>query len=185
MLTAVENVSLPLVLDGMRTRSADARAEELLCRVGLGAWLDGLADGVDTHLGSDATTISGGERRRLLIARALLAPAGTLLVDEPAEHLDPQTADALVGELVTEAHGGRENSNTQNGGTEDSDTQNGGGRAVVLATHRLSALDRVDEVILLGKPDPDKPTRIIARGPHRELLAQPDYRWALDQEAAD
>ena len=61
-----------------------------------------------------------------------------------------------------------------------------GRRGVVLATHRLSALEAVDEVLLLGVPDgapDDAPARVVARGTHAELLGLPAYRWALDQEA--
>ncbi|WP_454043426.1 thiol reductant ABC exporter subunit CydC [Cellulosimicrobium sp. Marseille-Q8652] len=159
------------VLENLRVARGDvtaAEAEAVLRDVGLGAWLAGLPEGVATTLGPDATDVSGGERRRLLVARALLAPAPLLLVDEPAEHLDPRTADALVRRLVatTRATAGR--------------------RGLVLATHRLGALEAVDEVLLLGRPDddPDAPARVVARGTHAELLALPAYRWALDQEAA-
>ncbi|WP_251151679.1 thiol reductant ABC exporter subunit CydC [Cellulosimicrobium sp. Marseille-Q4280] len=167
------------VLENLRVARGDvsaAEAEAVLHDVGLGAWLSGLPEGVATTLGPDATDVSGGERRRLLVARALLAPAPLLLVDEPAEHLDPGTADALVRRLVA---------------TTRSVERAGSGsdvvpRGLVVATHRLGALEAVDEVLLLARPDddPDGPARVVARGTHAELLARPDYRWALDQEAA-
>ena len=47
-----------------------AEAGELLRRAGLGSWLEALPEGVETIIGTDATTLSGGERRRLLLARA-------------------------------------------------------------------------------------------------------------------
>lgn len=166
------------VLENLRVARGDvteADAESVLREVGLGAWLDALPDGVATALGPDGTDVSGGERRRLLVARALLAPAPLLLVDEPAEHLDGATADALVRHLVA---------TTRSTGT-DGTTARGVPRGVVLATHRLSALEAVDEVLLLGRPDdePDGTARVVARGTHAELLALPAYRWALEQEA--
>lgn len=159
------------VLENLRVARGDVSPDEAsaaLVEVGLGEWLSGLPDGVETTLGPDATTISGGERRRLLVARALLAPAPLLLVDEPAEHLDPATADELLTHLV--------------------ETSRQGGRGIVVATHRLSALAAVDEVLLLGRPDDastDTPATVLARGTHAELVAHDaGYRWALAQEAA-
>lgn len=159
------------VLENLRVARGDVTPDEAtgaLVDVGLGEWLSGLPGGVETTLGPDATTISGGERRRLLVARALLAPAPLLLVDEPAEHLDPATADELLTHLV--------------------ETSRTGGRGIVVATHRLSALAAVDEVLLLGRPadsSPDAPATVLARGTHAELLAHDEgYRWALAQETA-
>ncbi|MFF2270273.1 thiol reductant ABC exporter subunit CydC [Cellulosimicrobium cellulans] len=165
------------VLENLRVARGDVTAEEAaatLHGVGLDTWLAALPDGVETLLGPDATTVSGGERRRLLVARALLSPAPLLLLDEPAEHLDAAGADALVRHVVatTRAPAGV--------------SAGGGQRGVVLATHRLSALEAVDEVLLLGVPDgvpDDAPARVVARGTHAELLGLPAYRWALDQEA--
>ncbi|MFI2704492.1 thiol reductant ABC exporter subunit CydC [Cellulosimicrobium composti] len=160
------------VLENLRVARGDVTTEEAeatLRDVGLGAWLAALPDGVGTVLGPDATTVSGGERRRLLVARALLSPAPLLLLDEPAEHLDAAGADALVRHVVAATRTARDQ------------------RGVVLATHRLSALEAVDEVLLLGVPDdaPDgAPAHVVARGTHAELLDVPAYRWALDQEAA-
>ncbi|MBD5787844.1 thiol reductant ABC exporter subunit CydC [Cellulosimicrobium terreum] len=157
------------VLENLRVARGDvtpAEARSALQEVGLDGWLEALPDGVDTVLGPDATDVSGGERRRLLVARALLAPAPLLLVDEPAEHLDPATADALVRRLVATTRSGP------------------GRRGVVVATHRLGALEAMDEVLLLARPDdePDGPAHVVARGTHAELLERPDYRWLVDQE---
>ena len=57
-------------------------ASELLARAGLAQWVKSLPDGLDTVIGSGGTTVSGGERRRLLMARALAAPAPIMAVDE-------------------------------------------------------------------------------------------------------
>ncbi|RPF20472.1 amino acid ABC transporter ATP-binding/permease protein [Myceligenerans xiligouense] len=121
------------VLENLRVARGDVdegEARAALGAVGLTSWLDGLPDGLDTLLGTDATNVSGGERRRLLIARALLARAGALLVDEPAEHLDAEAADDVVRVLAAHARA--------------TDT------AVVLATHRPVPDGLADHEIRLG-----------------------------------
>ncbi len=157
------------VLENLRVARADVRPDDAraaLEAVGLDRWLAALPDGLDTVLGTGAGDVSGGERRRLLVARALLAPARVLLVDEPAEHLDATTADALVGTLADHARRT--------------------GRAVVVASHRLAALGVADEVVLLGRPGgaQDAPATVVARGRHADLLRdEPDYAWAAAQES--
>ena len=131
-------------------------------RAGLSDWLAGLANGLDTMIGDPSGPgaglggwpVSGGERRRLLVARALLSGADLLLLDEPAEHLDPDLADALVEELFAT------------------------GLTVVVVTHRLSALSGADEVLVVADG------RIAARGRHDDLLRRyPPYRdgWQAEQ----
>ena len=138
---------------------ADAR--ELLERAGLGPWLASLPEGLETMMGSDGYTVSGGERRRILLARALGSGAPILLMDETAEHLDGDTADRLVADLLASARSA--------------------GRSVVLVTHRLSALAGADEVIMLGRAGSD--ARILDRGSHEHLLdTNEHYRWLLAQE---
>ncbi|MDU0347368.1 thiol reductant ABC exporter subunit CydC [Actinomyces sp. MRS3W] len=169
--TVVENLR---VADGALT---GARAVALLQRAGLGNWFAALPDGLATHLGSGATTISGGERRRLLLARALAAPAPLMLLDEPGEHLDVATADRLIGDLLAAGVAARDPA----GATADP-----AARGVLVVTHRLSALGAADEVLILGRPDhatPDAPATVLRRGTHAELVAtDPDYRWSLEQE---
>lgn len=155
------------VLENLRVANGSLGSDEavaLLKRVGLEDWLNALPHGLDTLIGSGGRTVSGGERRRLLIARALASPAPLLLLDEAGEHLDGQTADALVADLLKDRS-----------------------RAVLVITHRLSALDAADEILLLGRgesPDEaDSCARVLARGTHTELLADSElYRWALAQE---
>lgn len=126
------------VLENLRVARGDvtgAEAREALTAVGLHTWLDSLPAGLDTELGSGGLTVSGGERRRLLLARALLCPAPVHLIDEPAEHLDQDGIDALRA-LVT--------------------AMKQQGKSVVLVTHDLGILDVVEEVISL---DDDAATR--------------------------
>ena len=72
-----------------------------LAIVGLRDWVETLPHGIDTVLGPDGTTVSGGERRRLLLARAVVRGGPVLLLDEPTEHLDTARGDALLGSLLT------------------------------------------------------------------------------------
>jgi putative ABC transport system ATP-binding protein len=87
-LSAIENVSLPLRLDGNRRRKADKRSIELLERVGLGERL--------THRPDE---LSGGERQRIAIARALVFKPLVLLADEPTGNLDSQTGAEIIALL--------------------------------------------------------------------------------------
>ena len=85
MLSALENVSLPLVLDGMPTRLADARAEELLERVGLGY-----------RTRHRPAELSGGQMQRVAVARALVARPSIVLADEPTGNLDSHSSTEVL-----------------------------------------------------------------------------------------
>lgn len=80
---------------------SDSELTAALHRVGLGAWLAALPDGLDTVLTGGATAVSGGQRRRLLLARVILSPAPVVLLDEPTEHLDPLAAAELLTALLS------------------------------------------------------------------------------------
>lgn len=110
------------VRDNLLVARGDCRDDELataLDQVGLGRWLTGLPDGLATVLSGGAEALSAGQRRRLLLARALLSPARIVLLDEPTEHLDADDAVDLLSSLL------------QTPGLFGVD------RAVVVATHHL------------------------------------------------
>ncbi|MDO5727315.1 MAG: thiol reductant ABC exporter subunit CydC, partial [Bowdeniella nasicola] len=157
------------VLENLRVANgqlSEAEGHELLERAGLGSWLRALPDGLDTMLGSHGHTISGGERRRLLFARALGATAPIMLLDEAAEHLDTATADQLLADAIREVHATN--------------------RSLMVVTHRLSALTDIDEVMMLGTPADASEATIVARGRHHDLLASDrHYRWSVQQEEDD
>lgn len=92
------------VLENLRVARGDVMEDEAwlaLSRVGLAEWVKALPNGIDTELGTGGQTVSGGERRRLLMARALLADVPLQLLDEPGEHLDT-AGIAAFSEVVSQ-----------------------------------------------------------------------------------
>jgi thiol reductant ABC exporter CydC subunit len=119
------------IRENVRIGRPDARDDEIdaaLRRARLGEWIATLPDGAGTLVGEEGTSLSGGQRQRVVIARALLSDAPVLVLDEPTAHLDPETAEMLVRDVLDEA---RE-------------------RSVLLVTHRPEGLDLVDDVVALG-----------------------------------
>ena len=113
------------VRDNLLVARGDCTDDELidaLQRVGLRGWLDGLPDGLTTLLTGGAQAVSAGQRRRLLLARALLSRAPIVLLDEPTEHLDANDAGPILDALLDPAG--------ELFGPE---------RTVVVATHALSS----------------------------------------------
>ncbi|MFD8978348.1 thiol reductant ABC exporter subunit CydD [Streptomyces sp. NPDC059564] len=138
-----------------RTGASEEQLREALGSARLLEWADGLPDGLDTLVGEHGERISGGQRQRLALARALLADFPVLVLDEPAEHLDLATADALTADLLAATEG----------------------RTTVLITHRLAGLEAVDEVLVLDRG------AVVQRGPYAELASAPGpLRALLDRE---
>jgi ATP-binding cassette, subfamily C, bacterial CydC len=105
-------------------------------------WIESLPRGWDTRVGARGAAMSGGERQRLALARALLADPDLLILDEPTTHLDPEAASALTADLLAVT----------------------AGRATLLITHDFDGLDQVDEIIVLDQG------QVVQRGTHRELM---------------
>jgi len=123
-----------------KPEGSDDEFRDVLERVGLEALLEGKA--LDTWLGEGGRQISGGERRRIGIARALLHDAPILLMDEPTEGLDRRTEQQIITLLIEHAKD----------------------KTVLFITHRLVGLDQMDQICLMDEGE------IIERGKHDELL---------------
>ena len=83
-----------------RGDATDAELTAALTRVGLQPWLDGLPEGLSTVLTGGAAAVSAGQRRRLLLARALVSTFPIVLLDEPTEHLDAADGARILAELL-------------------------------------------------------------------------------------
>jgi ATP-binding cassette subfamily C protein CydC len=132
-------------------QASDAHLVNILERVGLGKLLDD--SGLNSWLGEGGRQLSGGELRRLAIARALLHDAPLMLLDEPTEGLDATTESQildLLDEVMKE-------------------------KTVLMVTHRLRGLARFNQIIIMDNG------KIIEQGSHAELLAQQGRYYQFKQ----
>lgn len=117
-LTALENAAMPLLIRRIADANAKRKAAELLTSVGLKERLN--------HLPGE---MSGGERQRTAIARALIGTPACLLADEPTGNLDAETAQSVFDILIENAHRT--------------------GSAAVIVTHDATLAARCDRVLTL------------------------------------
>jgi len=109
-------------------RVADPDADDDRMRAALGS--AGVDLDLDRHVGEHGGRLSGGERQRLCLARLLLADHRILVLDEPTEHLDAETAEALMDDVLALSR--RE------------------GRSLVVISHSPAVLSRLDTVVTLS-----------------------------------
>jgi ATP-binding cassette, subfamily C, bacterial CydC len=131
--------------ENLRLARPEATLEELAAAAGrarLLPWIRSLPQGWDTRVGPRGVAMSGGERQRLALARALLAAPAVLILDEPTAHLDPVARAALTADLLTVTRG----------------------QATLLITHDLAGLDQLDEIIVLDGG------KVVQRGTHQQLM---------------
>ncbi|MFD0688649.1 thiol reductant ABC exporter subunit CydC [Actinomadura fibrosa] len=128
-----------------RPGASDEALRSAARRARLLDWIEALPQGWNTPVGTHGAALSGGERRRLALARALLADPPVMVLDEPTAHLDPGARAALTADLLDATRG----------------------RTTLLITHDLTGLDEVDEIIVLDHGRP------VQRGSHQDLAHRP------------
>ena len=106
-----------------------------------------LPDGYDTKAGEAGDAMSGGERQRITLARAILKPASTIILDEATAYADPEN-EALIQEAISNLIKGKN---------------------VVIVAHKLNTIKQAHQIILIDKG------QIIAKGKHDELIKEPLY----------
>jgi putative ABC transport system ATP-binding protein len=134
--TLAENVRLG------RPDSTDAEVEAAFEQLGLRWWLDRLPEGLATSVGERGDNLSVGERQLVSLARAQLADAGLLILDEATSAVDAETERALSEALVRLA----------------------AGRTTISVAHRLSTAEAADLVVVFDHG------RIVELGSHAELV---------------
>jgi ATP-binding cassette, subfamily B, bacterial len=136
--SVADNIRFP------RPDLGDEAVLQALVELGLGDWVEGLADGVHTRVGERGEALSVGERQLVALARAYVADPDLLVLDEATSAVDPATEVRLQRTL-------------------DAVTR---GRTTIAIAHRLSTAQAADDVIVVDRG------RIVQRGPHAELVAQ-------------
>jgi ATP-binding cassette subfamily C protein CydCD len=136
---------------------SDEEILRVLKRADLMDWLESQPNGVDTELGSFGNRMSGGERHRLSFARLIAAGSDLVILDEPTEHLDFETAEKIERDIWNSTQG----------------------VTTIMITHRLTAAQQCDQIIEFDAG------RIVAIGTHEELLELGGWyseSWRQQQE---
>lgn len=131
----------------------DATADDIAAsaaELGLSDWLAGLPDGLDTAVGQRGESLSAGERQLVALLRAHLADPDLLVLDEATSAVDPRLEMRIGRALERLMYG----------------------RTSVTIAHRLSTAESADEVVVVDRG------RVVQRGPHAELLTDPDGVYA-------
>jgi ATP-binding cassette subfamily C protein CydC len=136
-----------------RPGAGDDELLDALNSVQLLNFVTALPDGLGTSIGETAKLLSGGQARRVAVARAILHNAPLWVLDEPTEGLDPVTEGRMMAAIKKQ--------------TAD--------RSLLLMTHRLVDLHWMDFIVMLDKG------RVVAQGTHEELLEGNKRYAALHQ----
>ncbi|TWG96900.1 ABC-type multidrug transport system fused ATPase/permease subunit [Nocardioides sp. J9] len=133
-----------------RLGTTAAEIHEAADAIGLGDWLAGLPDGVETPVGQRGESLSAGERQLVALLRAQLADPDLLVLDEATSAVDPELETRIARALERLMSG----------------------RTSVTIAHRLSTAEAADVVVVVDRG------RIVQHGPHAELVQQPDTPYA-------
>jgi putative ABC transport system ATP-binding protein len=126
-----------------RAGATDADIDDSIDRLGLRWWVDSMPGGLETPVGERGDGLSVGERQLVSLARAQIADAGLLVLDEATSAVDPETELAVSDALARLA----------------------AGRTTVTIAHRLSTAERADRVLVFDQG------RLVEDGSHAELVA--------------
>ncbi|MDF7647961.1 cysteine/glutathione ABC transporter ATP-binding protein/permease CydC [Erwiniaceae bacterium L1_54_3] len=135
--------------------ASDAQLNDALHQVGLSHLVDH-DEGLNAWMGEGGRPLSGGELRRLAIARALLHNGDLWLLDEPTEGLDATTEQQILALLQQVAHG----------------------KTLIMVTHRLNGLSAMDRICVMDQG------QIIESGSHDELISKEGRYWRFHQRFA-
>ena len=123
-------------------QSSDDEMLAVIHQVGMDEWLTRQPDGLDTLLGEQGAFMSGGERQRLSLARALLQNADLIIFDEPTANLDAVNSKEVLHSLLNPTEG----------------------KSVLWITHHLVGLEALDEILVMENGE------IVERGSHDQLI---------------
>jgi ATP-binding cassette subfamily B protein len=135
------------ILNNIKFGNPDATLDEVRSAAGKACCDDfimALPEGYDTVIGEGGATISGGERQRIAIARAILKDAPIVILDEATANVDPENESRLQGAIAEL-------------------TRN---KTIIMIAHRLKTVRNADQILVLDGG------KIIQRGRHEELMAQ-------------
>ncbi|BCL81869.1 thiol reductant ABC exporter subunit CydC [Ktedonobacteria bacterium brp13] len=145
------------IRENLMLARSDASEEEMIAaakQAQLHDFVQTLPRGYDTHVGEQGLRLSGGERQRVAIARAFLKDTPILILDEPTVNLDAITERAVMNAINALRNG----------------------RTTFLVTHRLVAMETVNEILVLREG------RVAERGTHTDLLQKEGLYWKMWQQ---
>ena len=138
------------IRDNIRIGKPDATEDEIIAAAKAAhchEFISKLPDGYNTKAGEAGGAMSGGERQRITLARAILKPASTIILDEATAYADPEN-EALIQEAISNLVKGKN---------------------LVIVAHILNTIKQAHQIILIDKG------KIIAKGKHEELMKEPLY----------